>query len=146
MCTFDVASINERVLCSASTQYRTLCFADWNATPVTIVNRKSVGIKLIREKLNFTHDRHGIQLRDAIVQGTVRKLRHEEPPSTVEVADRVILRMEYHVCFLPNLSEISIYLINILLLYLFSKKNSSRKLWSKSNVYCFFFFSLRNFL
>lgn len=76
---------------------------------VAIVNRKSVGIKLIGEKSNFTHDRHGIQLRDAIVQGTVRKLRLEEPPSTVEVADRVILRVEYHVCFLPDLPEISIY-------------------------------------
>lgn len=101
------------------------------------------------KKLHFTHNRHGIQLRDAIVEGTVRKLRHEEPPSTVEVAHRVILRMEYHVCFLPNLSEISIVLSHRVI----HRFHSSRKgethgivCESKSNVYHFFSFSLRNFL
>lgn len=91
----------------------------------------------------FTHDRHGIQLSDAIVQGTVRKLRHEEPPPTVEVADRVILRMEYHVCFLSNLSEISNIFAYNGIFYLFrGKKKSDTELRSKSNVYYY----LRNFL
>lgn len=61
--------------------------------------------KVRLRKKRSTHDRDGIQLRDAVGQGSVAKLRLEVPPSSVEIAHRVILRVKHHVRLLPDLSE-----------------------------------------